>query len=289
MSEKLVLRTALGKHAHVQPLVDARVQSDRVTLQFEHYDPLPNAFRQMIRGGDLDVSEMATVTHLLAHHFGKPLVGLAIPLWGRLPHTNLVCPIDSDIQSPKDLEGKSVGVRAYGQTSGVWVRGVLESEYGVDINSIRWVTMEDSHLEEYEDPSIAVRNSTDMKLREMMMAGELAAIMGERTVSNDGIKTVVPDAEDAAKAWIARTGLTPINHGLVFRSALHAEYPWLAEELMALFKEARRVAIEEDGAVPPPEYGLEANRASIDLLLEFSAKQECPAQRYTPEDLFLSL
>lgn len=289
MSEKLVLRTAVGQHAHMKPLRDRRVVSDRVELQFNDYEPLPNAFREMIRGDDLDLSEMAVVTHLLAHHFGKPLTGLAIPLWGRLPHTNLICPDTSDIASPKDLEGRRVGVRAYGQTSGVWVRGVLESLYGVDVNSIRWVTMEDSHLAEYEDPAIAERNQTGKKLRELMLSGELAAIMGERTVSTDSIRTIIPDAEAAARRWIAESGIEPINHGVVLRTSLHEQHPWLAGEIMELFREARRIAIEEDGAAAPAEYGLDANRASIDLLLEFGFRQSVPARRYAPEDLFLPL
>src|ERR1043166_7047720 len=172
MVEKLRLRTALGKYAYIAPLRDGRVTSSRVELEFVDIEPLPKAFRQMVRGEDLDVAEMAVVTHLLAHHFGRPIHGIAIPLWSRLPHTNLVCPIDSDIGSPRDLNGKAVGVRAYAQTSGVWVRGVLKSEYGVDLSSILWGTMEDAHLPEYVDPPNTRRYVAPPALRELMMQGE---------------------------------------------------------------------------------------------------------------------
>ena len=90
----------MGQHDHVKPLRDGRVTSSRVVLEFVDIEPLPKAFRQMVRGDGLDVSEMAVVTHLLAHHFGKPIGGIAIPLWSRLPHTNLVCPADSASASP---------------------------------------------------------------------------------------------------------------------------------------------------------------------------------------------
>src|ERR1700754_1278135 len=136
MTEPLVLRTAVGKHAHAKPLREGRVTSPRIRFDFVDMDPLPKAFRLMVRGGDLDVSEMAVVTHLMAVHYGRPLTGLAIPLWSRLPHTNLVCATDSDIRVPADLNGRKVGVRAYAQTSGVWVRGVLADEYGVDLDSM---------------------------------------------------------------------------------------------------------------------------------------------------------
>ena len=123
MSEPLVLKTALGRHDHVRALRDGTVTSARVRLDLIDFDPLPKAFRQMIRAGDLDVCEMALTTQALAHRFGKPISALPIPLWSRLHHGNLVCAAGSDIRGPKDLEGRSVGVRAYSQTTGVWIRG----------------------------------------------------------------------------------------------------------------------------------------------------------------------
>lgn len=287
MKERLVLRTALGKHAHVKPLRDGRVTSDRIAFDFVDMDPLPKAFRLMVRGGALDLSEMAVVTHLMAHHYGKPIVGLAIPLWSRLPHTNLVCPSDSDLRVPKDLEGRKVGVRAYAQTSGVWVRGVLQSEYGVDLDRITWGTMEDSHLAEYEDPPGCVRYTSPPPLRERMLQGEFAAIMGEREVDPAGIRSVIPDAEAAALAWIAKSGLFPINHGLTVRQELIGAHPWLAQELMDLFSAARTVAVDADGAEAPPAYGFSENQASLQLLLDFSGQQKITPRRYGAEELFL--
>lgn len=286
MSDPVVLRTALGKHAHVKPLREGRVSSERIKFEFSDYDPLPKAFRLMVRGSELDLSEMAVVTHLMAHHHGRKFTGLAIPLWSRLPHNNLVCPADSPLGGPKDLEGKSVGVRAYAQTSGVWVRGVLESAYGVDLDSIRWLTMEDSHIPEYEDPPIAVRNQTGKGLRELMNEGELAAIMGERVVDPGGIRTVVPDADATARAWVEDTGMFPINHTVVVRSELAEAHPWLAAELVELFEESRRVAVAE-GAEPPPAYGREANRKSLQLLLEFSARQAITPRLYDVDELYI--
>ncbi|WP_455274989.1 hypothetical protein [Rhizobium herbae] len=288
MAEQLVLRTAVGKHDHVKPLKDGRVRSSRVRLSFEEYEPLPKAFRTMVRGGDLDLAEMAIVTHLLAHHYGKPITGLAVPLWSRLPHTNLVCPSASPVLTPRDLEHTRVGVRAYAQTSGVWVRGILQHEYGVDLESITWVTMEDAHLSEYEDPAITVRNQSEMALRPMMMAGELSAIMGEREVDPSGIRPVVPDAEKAAQDWIASTGVVPINHVLTIRTALVEQHPWLMGELMELFDEARHVA-EADGAAPPPAYGLEANRRSLQLAFTYSAEQRITPRIYDVNELYPSI
>lgn len=288
MTEAPVLKIAIGKHAHAAPLRDGRVTSDKLKLDFIDIEPLPKAFRQMVRSDDLDIAEMAVVTYLLAHHFEKPITGLAIPLWSRLPHTNLVCPKDSPLTGPADLTGKAVGVRAYAQTSGVWVRGVLASEYGVDLDSMTWGTMEDAHLEEYEDPANTRRYTPPPVLRELMMQGEFAAIMGERDVDPNGIRPVIPDATATAHDWIRRTGIYPINHILTVRKARLAQYPWLAEELMTLFTRARDIAIA-DGAEPPPAYGLPANRASLQLCLQFSADQKVTPTLYTVDDMFLPL
>lgn len=287
--DKVILRAALGKHAHVKPLKDGRVTSDRIGFDWQDYDPLPKAFRTMVRGDELDLSEMAVVTHLMAHHFDKPLVGLAVPLWWRLPHTNLICTTDGPVKQPKDLEGTRVGVRAYGQTSGVWVRGVLQHAYGVDLDSITWGTMEDSHLSEYTDPAGCIRYTPPPTLRELLLDGSFSAIMGERVVDPSGIRTVIPDAEAAAHAWIAETGINPINHGVALRRALHEAHPWLSEELFDLFEKARQIAIEEDGAAPPPAYGFEANKASIQCALDFSAEQSITPRLYLASELFLDL
>lgn len=285
MTAPLHLRVALGRHAHVEPLRDGRARSPRLSLEFVDYDSLPAAFREMVRGGALDVAEMAVVTHLLAHHFGRHLRGLAIPLWSRLPHTNLVCAAQSDIRAPADLNGKSVGVRAYAQTSGVWVRGILARDYGVNLRSVTWGTMEDAHLPEYVDPANTRRYEAPPALRELMLRGEFAAIMGERVVDPAGIRCVIPEAEKAAHEWIGRTGIQPINHTVVVKTALLQEHPWLAPELLALFAQARELAIAA-GAEPPPIYGLEANRAALQLCLRYSYEQAITPRLYEVAEMY---
>lgn len=285
MPEPLQLRVALGKHDHVKPIRDGRVRSKRVMFNLVEYDPLPKAFRLMARGGDLDVSEMALVTHFLAHSFGKPITGIAIPLWSRLPHTNLVCPENSDVRGAADLSGRIVGVRSYAQTSGVWVRGVLADQYGLDLDAMTWGTMEDAHLAEYADPPNTRRYTPPPSLRDLMMNGEFAAIMGERVVDPAGIRTVVPDAEAAAHDWMRRTSIHPINHVLAAKTELVASHPWLPEELMDMFQRAREIAIA-DGAEPPPEYGLEPNRASLQLCMRFTADQRVTRQAYDIDEMF---
>jgi 4,5-dihydroxyphthalate decarboxylase len=288
LENRLRLRVTLGKHDYLAPLRDGRVTSRRVELEFVEVEPLPRTFREMVRGNDIDVSEMAIITHLLAHHFGKPLTGLAIPLWNRLPHTNLVCRTDSSLQHPSELNGCTLGVRSYAQTSGVWVRGVLADDYGVDNASITWGTMEDAHLAEFVDPSNTRRYTPPPSLRDLLLDGEFAAIMGERIVDPSGIRTVIPDAERAAQQWIAREGINPINHTVAIRNELLDHHGWLAEELVEMFKDARDISLVH-GVAAPLEYGFAACRHSLQRAFDYAADQLVTPQRYRAEDLYLSI
>ncbi len=284
MADRLVLRIALGKHDHVKPLKERQVESECVRLEFVEFDPLPKAFRHMVRGGDLDVSEMALTTHLLAHHFGKPLTALPVPLWRRLHHSNLVCAAKSNIAGPADLVGKKVGVRAYSQTTGVWIRGILASQYGVDLSKVAWVTMEDAHVAEYQDPANVTRHVGGKNLRELLLSGELAAIMGEREVDPANVRPVIPDAEVAAQKWSEDTGIFPVNHVVAVRTELLRQNPWLADELMIMF-EAARVRSGTKGAAALA-YGLEPNRAAMQMLLDFAAQQSLTPRTYRVDELF---
>jgi 4,5-dihydroxyphthalate decarboxylase len=284
VSDRLVLRIALGKHEHVKPLKDGQVQSDLVRLDFVEFDPLPKAFRYMVRGGDLDVSEMALTTHLLAHHYRNRLTALPVPLWRRLHHSNLVCAASSKIAGPADLQGKKVGVRAYSQTTGVWIRGILASQYGVDLNKVTWVTMEDAHVAEYQDPSGVVRHTGSKGLRDLLLSGELAAIMGERDVDPANVRPVIADAEAAAEKWSRETGIFPVNHVVSVRSDLLQQHSWLGEELMRMF-EAARVKSGARGTAALP-YGLEPNRSAMQMLLDFAADQRLTPRTYRVDELF---
>ncbi|SON57774.1 4,5-dihydroxyphthalate decarboxylase [Hartmannibacter diazotrophicus] len=284
MDDRLTIRIALGKHEHVAALKDGRVRSPRLTLEFVEFDPLPGAFRHMVRGGDLDVSEMALTTHLLAHDFGKPITALPIPLWRRLHHSNLVCLAASGLRGPKDLEGRRVGVRAFSQTTGVWIRGILATQYGVDLDSITWVTMEDAHVAEYVDPPGCERAPAGSRLRDLLHAGDLVAIMGERDVDPAAVRPVIPDAEAAAKAWSAETGIFPVNHVVSVRNDLLDRYPWIADELAKMFEEARALCPQTGVAALP--YGLAPNAAAMDLLFDFAHRQRLTPKRYTLREIF---
>jgi 4,5-dihydroxyphthalate decarboxylase len=275
---ELTPRTALGPYAHVAGLRDGTIRSDRIGFDFETVEPITRAFRRMVRTFDFDVCEIALTTLAQAVAYGKPITGLPLVMTGGLHHGSLVCRRDSPLRGPQDLPGKRIGVRAYSQTTGIWVRGILQSDYGVAPDAITWVTQEDAHVAEYPDPPFVVREAAGKDLRAMLLAGEIDAEIGLARLDASEVRTVIADAAAVAADWSRRTGVRPINHVVAIKTELLGVHPWLARALWDLFGRARTEAA--------PAYGMAANRAAIDLCLGFTAEQGLTSKRLVPEDIF---
>src|SRR5438105_13506094 len=121
---------------------------------------------------------MALATYMLARVYGKPIVGLPIVLVRSSLLPGLVTAADSPITDPREVNGKALGIRSYTQTSGVWVRGILQDGFGVDLSSLNWVTFEGAHLDEYTDPSNCTRAPSGSEMAAMVKEGVLAAAIG---------------------------------------------------------------------------------------------------------------
>jgi 4,5-dihydroxyphthalate decarboxylase len=280
MPEPVVLRTALGLSPLVRALKDGRITSDRVRFDFVEVEPVTRAFRRMTRAMEFDLCEMALTTHAQARAFGKAITALPVVLLRGLHHGALICRRDSTLRGPADLVGKRIGVRAWSQTTGVWVRGVLRDEYGVAHDAMTWVTEEDAHVQEFVDPPFVQRVAVGQNLRAMLLSGEIDAAVALAGLDPAVVRTVIPDADVVAAGWSRRTGVHPINHIVVVKDALLAAHPWLAEELMRLFLASRDLA---DGAVP---YGIDANRPAIELLMRYAAEQGLVPRAFSFDELF---
>ena len=183
---------------------------------------VPNtAFKDVVRHLKYDVAELAIVTYLQAKAHGKPLVLLPAVVVGALPHPFLVYNAERGRISPADLKGKRVGIRAYSVTTAAWIRGVLQNEYRVDLDSINWVTFEDPHVAEYSDPPTAVRAPAGKSLVQMLIDGEIdAGVVGGPDLKDSRLQPVIPNPNEAAQAWCEKYGVLPINHMLVVKESL---------------------------------------------------------------------
>ncbi len=282
MTDRLILRTALGKSPLVRAMKEGTVTSDRIGFDFVDVDPVTRAFRRMTRALEFDLCEIALTTHAQARTYGKPITALPVVLLRGLHHGALICRRDPPLRGPADLVGRWVGVRAWSQTTGVWVRGILHDEYGIAPDSMTWVTEEDAHVQEFADPPFVQRIAAGQDLRAMLLAGEIDAAVALAAVEPAQVCTVIPDADAAAAAWSRKTGAYPINHVVVVKDALLAEHPWLAAELMRLFEASMRMA---DETVP---YGIAANRPAIELLMRYAAEQGLIPRAYSVDELFVT-
>jgi 4,5-dihydroxyphthalate decarboxylase len=277
-----VTRTQVANRA----LKDGTVEPRGVVLEFVEVDPLIKAFRQMVRERAYDVTEMAFTTYLVAKEHGKRFTALPIFLVRGFHHGAIVAAAPGD---PKSLEGKRVGVnRGYTVTTGVWARGVLADEHGVDLDSITWVLSGDEHVEEYEPP-VNVVSAQGRDLAEMLREGDLAAAIGVA-----GYEPLIADAKEAGFRALAERGHYPINHLVVVRDELLGDAPAIYDAFVRA-KDAyvqhgelepmhARVA-EITGGDPLP-YGVEANRATIDELIDHAVRQKILRERPDVDSLF---
>ena len=274
-AQRLVLRTAIGKYPHTEALRDGRVSSNLIGLDFADIPTINRAFAPMAREQRYDVSEMAIATFLQAKAYGKPLVLLPVVLAARFQQSALLCLTDSDIRGPDDLAGRRVGVRAYSQTTAVWLRGILADAHGVQPQQVRWITFEDAHVAEVRDPPWTERAAPGKDLLAMLHQGELdAIIVGNEMPDDPMLRTVFPDPGAAAEAFWQTYRLVPINHMLTMRRELAERRPDVVAELMRMFGEAKAAAggVASDGRDPYP-IGRAALQPGIDLAVCFASEQ----------------
>src|SRR5487761_444123 len=173
------LIAALQTLGHTAALKDGAVPLPGFDLEWLEVSPIIQAFRRMVRGLEFDVSEMALPTYLTARAFHKPFTALPIFPERRFHHGAILYNTQLGIGGPKDLGGRKVGVsRGYTVTTGVWARGILQHEYGVDLERVTWVLSGDEHVVEFRPPPNVVSLEQGKTLEESLVCGELAAAIG---------------------------------------------------------------------------------------------------------------
>ncbi|MQY19663.1 substrate-binding domain-containing protein [Nocardia macrotermitis] len=302
------LSMVLGNYPHAAPLLRGDVELDGYAVEPVTVEPVIGAYRRMIRDLEFDVCELAPTSYLMALQAEVGLTAIPVFLNRRFHHSDVQCAAGSGIGVPKDLAGKRIGVRAYTVTTGVWVRGILSNEYGVDTDSITWVVDDDDHIEG-RAPSNVERVTDGRSLGELLRAGDIDAALsgnagtGRAGAPRSGWQAAQPDAQPEADAgpyplfaepeilatdWYLRTGIYPLHSVIAIRSELVRRDPELPTALYAAFAESKRRQVEADSqwsALPrlgrqaaqiggdPIPYGLEANDASLRALVQFSREQ----------------
>ena len=284
---KLKLSTLLGNYPNAQALKSGAVKSDMIDFDFADVKVPNTAFKAVVREAKFDVAELAIVTYLQAKTYGKPYVLIPTTVLGRGQHHTIAYNPEYGPLQASELAGKRVGVRAYTVTTGAWVRGFLADDYGVDHTAIRWVSFEDPHLAEYKDPDFVTRAPQGKMLVQMLLDGELdAAIVGD-TLPDPRLKPLIPDADAVSRQWAQTHGGVPINHMVVVRTSIAKERPDVVKDIYRVLHESRRaVPPPEGGPLDPWRFGIEANRRSLEIVIDYSVRQKLIPRAFTVDELF---
>lgn len=273
MPAATTLRIAIGDYPHTLPLKRGEITSPWLTLDFVEAKPMHTAFKPMVREHAFDASEMALVTYLQATAYRKGLKLLPAAMLARFQHGAVLYNSERGTLAPGDLAGKRIGVRSYSQTTGVWMRGILQNDYGVDFSGVQWVTFEDGHVAEAKDPPGVIRAKPGQDITQMLLDGELdAAIYGAAMPKDARLKSVVADPDAEAKAWYAKHHLVPVNHMVVVTDELARARPEAVAELYRLLEAGKRAA-GQSGPIDTAPFGKEANRPCLELLISYVVQQ----------------
>lgn len=272
------LSIALRDYPHTRPLLDGTIPVDGRAVDYVEVEPINRAFAPMVRELRYDVCELAIATLFQAVEAGVPVVALPLVLHGNFHHRSLWGWGEQQLR-PQDLRGRRVGVRAYSQTTGMWVRGVLSDSYGVAAQDVTWVTTEGPHVESYQEPANVER--TDARLVEALRRGEVeAVVMGTRSVDHEpGLVPLVPDWQEQQQAALATHGWVPINHLAVVRRDLLEDDP---DAVAAVY---RALAAGVEHARPGEPQGTTRERvvdhgitdrliATLDTAIRYAREQE---------------
>jgi len=302
------LKTAIATYPHTQGLKDGRVTVPGLKLEHVEVSPIVGAFRRMCRELEFDVCEMAITTYLTAKAYGKPFTALPVFVMRQFHHAPIVVNMKAGVVSPKDLEGKKVGVRAYTVTTGVWARGILASEYGVDLGKVTWVVNDEEHVHEYQKaypPNVVYQAGAN--LAELVAKGELAAAIGVGKIDSPDVRPLILDAPEAEAAWYRKTGIYPINHTVVVRDSLLQADSTLAPRLFQAFKAAKEIFLTQlaSGAElsgearaladrrplvgdDPLPNGVTRNRKTLEAVIRFAHDQRILPRLVKPEEIFVA-
>jgi 4,5-dihydroxyphthalate decarboxylase len=319
----LTLTLACGDYDRTLPLRTGAVRPDGVELKVLALEP-EEMFYRMARRRDFDVAEFSLATYTVLRGRGEPLVAIPVFPSFAFRHSAIFVRGDAGIREPRDLVGKRVGVPKYHMTAAVWVRGILEDEYGVSPSDLHWFEGGEGVAVKEVDVALppGLRHQVvpgDRTLGHLLAAGELDAFIGARRPAGAAsagnakeaapMRRLFPDFRRVERAYFEKTGIFPIMHTVVLKEELVREHPWLPRSLYEAFAEAKRLAyrrladtavlpyvlpwlvaeVEETRALmgdDPFPYGVSRNRKTVETLAGYSFRQGLAPRRLAVEELF---
>ena len=241
---KLTIQT--GDYESVRALKDGTVRPDGIELEFPEF-PGAREIHQRVAGGEYDIGEFNAGAYMADRSRGRPVTALPVYLHRRFRHGFAFVNTSKGIDEPRDLIGRRVGGTNFGPAGNIWVRGILENDYGVPHASITWVTEreEDGDFDYHEGLTVE-RIAGGRDLDEMLLTGELDAMISPDVPRgirerDPRVGRLFPDYKELEIAYYRKTGIFPIMHVTTIREEIVEENPWVVKSLMDAFEEAKRI------------------------------------------------
>jgi len=319
----LPLRICIANYGHTAAIKDGSIPIEGVAPEFVNVEPQIAAYRRMVRNVEFDVCEIAPSTYMIAREHGAPFKALPIFVSRNFHHSGFVYRPDLGFKQPKDLEGTNAGVRAYSVTTGIWTRGILQNEYGIDISKITWWVDDEEHVTTMKLPPYVKHVPEGKSLVSMMAAGELqAGFTGNAGLGRTGAPKegwaassekggdtnyveFFKDSKKIEAEWFKRTGIYPFHGTIVVKDSILKEHPWVAKSLYKAFLEAKQRYVRN---LPAPDklsgkdkqmaelakivgdplpYGMKANLPSIEALIKYVHQQGMLKRNYPVSEFFV--
>ncbi|MBI4484307.1 MAG: ABC transporter substrate-binding protein [Acidobacteria bacterium] len=307
---KLSLSFSCGDYELLRPLLDGEVQMEGIQLITTRLSS-PERHWRMLRHREFDVSELSLSSYLVARERKEPVTALPVFPHRRFRHSSLYCPAVRPLTHPKQLEGARVGLRTYQTTAGVWLRGILQDEYGVDLTSIRWIGEHEEDLPFTPPPSVRLELAAPgTTINGLLESGQLEAAIYPETLpglATGTVQTLFADPKAEEQKYFRKTHIFPIMHAVVIRDEILQQHPWVARNLFEGFQAAKAVcyqraqdprryplawvgeALEEQRVLLGPDpwrYGLGENRAALETMIRYSFEQGLLRSRLPLDTLF---
>lgn len=303
-----VLNTVIGPYGYGRQLSQTPLPDSRWKLAHDQVRPISSAFPRVVSlEPSFDVAELALVTYLIAKAHGRPITALPVFLLGGFPYSTMMVRRDAGIETPAHLQGKRVAIGAISQTTGVWMRGILQEEFGVAFEDVTWVTTRKEHVPEFS-PRGSVEHRIGEKPNALLREGAVDAIIGFGSPEEDDqVRRLFPQSDRAAARFFEQRGYFPVNHTLVVPDELLAAQPGIATALVQWCIDARRAylaeapSLEEDAVTVRNRgeleiagdlwlrCGLNENREALNALLLHVERQKILRQTPKLETLFASV
>jgi len=309
---RLQLTLACGAYDLLRPLIEGVVTPAGIDLNVLTMAS-PERHGRMLRHEEFDVCELSLVAYLVALDQGRSFRAIPVFPHRRFRHGYMVKRTDAGIERPSDLNGRRVGLDTLQNSAGLWMRGILQDHYGVDLKTIEWWCQEEEDVPFEPASWMKIRRVTKGKnIDQMLVEGELEGALYPETLPsmkkrNPRVALLFPDPKAAEIEYYGKSGIYPIMHTVVVKGEILEKNPWVAVSLFHAFQRAKEIcyermkdprnstivwfkeAVQEQEKIFGPDpwpYNLEDNRKALEAAVRYEHEQGMIKRKFRIEELF---